>query len=119
MSTVILLLIGLGAGILSGIFGIGGGIVIVPALIFLAKMPPQQAAGTSLAALVLPLGAAVGAYTYYKAGHLEIMPAVLIAVGMVAGAFIGAQVATSVDALVLKRGFAVLLVVMAVKLWGK
>lgn len=118
MTTVLLLLIGLGAGILSGIFGIGGGIVIVPALIFLAKMPPQQAAGTSLAALVLPLGAAVGAYTYYKAGHLEIMPALLIAVGMVAGAFLGAQVATHVDALVLKRGFAVLLVVMAVKMWG-
>jgi uncharacterized membrane protein YfcA len=118
MTTVLLLLIGLGAGILSGIFGIGGGIVIVPALIFLAKMPPQQAAGTSLAALVLPLGAAVGAYTYYKAGHLEIMPALLIAIGMVAGAFLGASVATHVDALVLKRGFAVLLVVMAVKLWG-
>ena len=118
MSTVLLLLIGLGAGILSGVFGIGGGIVIVPALIFLAKMPPQQAAGTSLAALVLPLGAAVGAYTYYKAGHLEIRPALLIAIGMVAGAFIGAQVGTHVDALLLKRGFAVLLVVMAVKLWG-
>ena len=118
MTTVLLLLIGLGAGILSGIFGIGGGIVIVPALIFLAKMSPQQAAGTSLAALVLPLGAAVGAYTYYKAGHLEIMPAVLIAAGMVVGAFLGAQIATHVDALILKRGFAVLLVVMAVKLWG-
>ncbi|MFO0073107.1 MAG: TSUP family transporter, partial [Gemmatimonas sp.] len=49
--TLLLLAIGLGAGILSGVFGIGGGIVIVPALVYLAKMPPQQAAGTSLAAL--------------------------------------------------------------------
>jgi hypothetical protein len=119
MTTVLLLLIGLGAGILSGIFGIGGGIVIVPALIFLARMPPQQAAGTSLAALVIPLGAAVGAYTYYKAGHLQIMPAVWIAAGMVAGAFIGAQVATHVEAIVLKRAFAVLLVVMAVRMWQR
>ena len=118
MTTVLLLLIGLGAGILSGVFGIGGGIIIVPALIFLVKMTPQQAAGTSLAALVLPFAAAVGAYTYYKAGHLEIMPAVFIAAGMVVGAFLGAQIATHVDALILKRGFAVLLVVMAVKLWG-
>jgi len=119
MATLLLLLIGLGAGILSGVFGIGGGIVIVPSLIYLAKMPPQQAAGTSLAALVLPLGAAVGAYTYYKAGHLELMPALYIALGMVAGAFIGAQVATHVDGQLLKRAFAVLLVVMAIKMWQK
>ncbi len=117
MTTLYLLLIGLGAGVLSGVFGIGGGIIIVPALIFLLKMPAQQAAATSLAALVLPLGAAVGAYTYYKAGHLEIMPAVIIALGMVGGAFIGAQIATSVDAVILRRAFAVLLVVMAVKMW--
>src|SRR5688500_1798963 len=118
MTTVLLLLIGLGAGILSGIFGIGGGIVIVPALIFLVKMSPQQAAGTSLAALVLPLSAAVGAYTYYKAGHLELMPALYIALGMAVGAFIGAQVAAHVDGLILKRAFAVLMVVMAVRMWG-
>jgi len=115
--TAILLLIGLFAGILSGIFGIGGGIVIVPSLIYLLKMTPQQATGTSLAALVLPLGAAVGAYTYYRHGHLQIMPAVLIAVGMIAGAFLGAQIAASVDAIVLRRAFAVLLVVMAGKMW--
>jgi len=116
--TLLLLAIGLGAGVLSGIFGIGGGIVLVPALIYLAKMPPQQAAGTSLAALVLPLGAAIGAATYYRAGHhLEIKDALLISLGMAAGAYFGAQIATHVDAVVLKRMFAVLMVVMAVKLW--
>ena len=115
--TVLLLAIGLGAGVLSGIFGIGGGIVIVPALIYLAKMTPQQAAGTSLAALVLPLGAAIGAATYYRAGHLHLSDALLIAVGMAVGAYFGAQVATHVDAMVLRRLFAVLMVAMAVKLW--
>ncbi len=115
--TVLLLAIGLGAGVLSGIFGIGGGIVIVPALIYLAKMTPQQAAGTSLAALVLPLGAAIGAATYYRAGHLHLRDALLIAVGMAVGAYFGAQVATHVDAMVLRRLFAVLMVAMAVKLW--
>lgn len=113
----LLIVIGVGAGALSGIFGIGGGIVIVPALIYLAKMTPPQAAGTSLAALVLPLGAAIGAATYYRAGHLHIKDALFIAVGMAVGAYFGAQIATSVDALVLRRMFAVLMVLMAVKLW--
>ncbi|MDQ8160982.1 MAG: sulfite exporter TauE/SafE family protein [Gemmatimonadota bacterium] len=113
----LLLAIGVGAGVLSGIFGIGGGIVIVPALIYLAKMTPQQAAGTSLAALVLPLGAAIGAATYYRAGHLQLMDALLIAVGMAAGAYFGAQIATHVDATILRRAFALLMVGMAVKLW--
>lgn len=117
MTIILFLLIGLGAGVLSGIFGIGGGIVIVPALIYLAKMAPQQAAGTSLAALVLPFGAAVGAYTYYKAGNLELMPPLYIAIGMIAGALIGAQIGTHVEAQTLKRAFAVLLMVMAVKMW--
>lgn len=112
-----LLVIGLGAGVLSGVFGIGGGIVVVPALIYLAKMTPQQAAGTSLAALVLPLGAAVGAATYYRAGHLQPIDALWIALGMAGGAFIGAYVATHVDAELLRKAFALLMAGMAVKLW--
>jgi hypothetical protein len=117
MSTVLLLVIGLAAGVLSGVFGIGGGIIVVPALIYFAKMPPQQAAGTSIAALVLPLGAAIAAVTYYKAGHLVVRDAVMVALGMAVGAWLGALVSTHVDALVLKRAFAVLMVVMAVKMW--
>lgn len=113
----LLLVIGLAAGILSGMFGIGGGIIVVPALIYLAKMPPQQAAGTSLAALVLPLGAAIGAATYYREGHLQIRDALFVALGMAAGAWLGAMIATHVDALYLKRSFAVLMVAMAVKMW--
>ncbi len=115
--TLLLIVIGLGAGILSGVFGIGGGIVIVPALVYLAKMPPQQAAGTSLAALVLPFGAAIGALNYYRAGHLHVRDAVFIALGMAVGAFGGSWIATHIDGDVLRKGFAVLMVVMAVKLW--
>ncbi len=115
--TLLLLAIGLGAGILSGIFGIGGGIVMVPALIYLAKFPPQQAAGTSLAVLVIPIGAAIGAATYYKAGQLDVKAAVLMALGLAVGAAIGSHFATQMDATVLKKAFAVLMVVMAVKMW--
>ena len=115
--TLLLLAIGLGAGVLSGIFGIGGGIVIVPALIYFAKMAPQQAAGTSLAALVLPLGAAVGAFNYYRAGQLQLRDALFSAVGMAVGAFAGSWMSTNMDGDVLRKAFAVLMVVMAVKMW--
>src|SRR5687767_8857463 len=75
------LLIGLGAGVLSGLFGIGGGIVIVPALLFFAKYQPQMATGTSLGALLLPVGA-LGAWQYWKAGNLEWRASLLIAIGL-------------------------------------
>jgi uncharacterized membrane protein YfcA len=115
--TLLFLAIGFGAGILSGVFGIGGGIVVVPALIYLAKFQPQQAAGTSLAVLVVPVGALIGAATFYKAGHLDIKAAMIIAVGLAVGAALGSQIATNIDPIMLRKGFAVLLVVTAVKMW--
>jgi hypothetical protein len=117
MTILLMIAIGVGAGVLSGVFGIGGGIAIVPALIYLARMTPQTAAGTSLAALVVPVGAAIGAYTYHKAGHLDLKAALLIALGMAVGAWLGAQLSTSVDATLLRRGFALLMIVVAGKLW--
>ncbi|HYD52408.1 MAG TPA: sulfite exporter TauE/SafE family protein, partial [Gemmatimonadaceae bacterium] len=86
------LLIGLGAGILSGLFGIGGGIVIVPALILLAKMRPLEATGTSLGVFLLPVGI-LGAMTYYRAGNMNVRVSLLIALGLFAGAWFGAQIA--------------------------
>src|SRR5690606_3636957 len=83
------LAIGLLAGILSGLFGIGGGVVIVPALMILAKFPAVKATGTSLGALMLPVGAFIGALTYYRNDNLDVRASVLIAVGMIAGAFLG------------------------------
>ncbi len=114
--TLILLAIGLGAGVLSGLFGIGGGIVIVPALIFFARMPLKVATGTSLGALLLPVGA-LGLYTYWRAGHLDLKAALWVAVGMVVGVLLGAMAAQSLTDNLLKKGFAVLLVGVAVRLW--
>ncbi len=116
MTTVILLVIGLAAGVLSGIFGIGGGILIVPALMYVLKMTPQQASGTSLAALLLPVGA-LGAYTYHKAGQLEWGPAMLVALGLFIGVAGGAAIAQHVDATQMRRAFAVFLALVAVKMW--
>jgi uncharacterized membrane protein YfcA len=100
--TLLFLGIGLAAGILSGIFGIGGGIVIVPALIFLAKFQPQQAAGTSLAVLVLPLGALIGAATFYRAGQLN-QGCGDHRIGTGGWRSIGSRVATNIDPTMLRK----------------
>ena len=112
----IFLLIGLGAGVLSGLFGIGGGVVIVPALIFLASMQPQTATGTSLAALLLPVGA-LGAYEYYKHGQLNIVAAGLIALGLFIGAGFGARFSLLLSGVALRRAFAVFLALIAIRMW--
>lgn len=116
MSSLVLIAVGLGAGILAGIFGIGGGILIVPALIFIGKMSPITASGTSLAALVLPVGI-FGAYEYYRNGHLDLRAAAWIAVTMFIGVYLGARIAQLLDADQLKRAFAVFLVIVAARMW--
>jgi uncharacterized protein len=116
MTNLIFVAIGLGAGVLAGMFGIGGGIVIVPALILLARFAPQTATGTSLAIFLLPIGA-LGAWTYYKAGHVRVVPALLLALGVFFGSPVGARIAQSMSALALKRSFAVFLVLVAARMW--
>jgi uncharacterized protein len=112
----IFLAIGALAGILSGMFGIGGGIIIVPALMLVAGMPVIKATGTSLVALLLPVGA-LGAWEYYRNGNLDVRAALLLAAGLFVGAWFGARLAHSVSPFFLKRGFAVLLVFVAARLW--
>jgi uncharacterized membrane protein YfcA len=114
--TLTFILIGLAAGVLAGLFGIGGGILIVPALAHFGKMPFKEAIGTSLGALLLPVGL-LGAITYYRSGNLDPKAALLIAVGIAFGVFAGARLAEVVATVTLQRAFAVFLVVVAVKLW--
>ena len=115
-STLILIGIGLAAGVLSGLFGIGGGIVIVPMLILLARMAPATATGTSLGALLLPVGA-LGAYQYYKTGHIDIKVSLIVAAGLFVGAYFGAKLAVGLDPVMMKRSFAVFLLLVAIRLW--
>ena len=108
--------IGLGAGVLAGMFGIGGGIVIGPALILLARFAPQMATGTSLGALLLPVGA-LGAWEYYRRGDLKPVASLWIAVGLFFGAWLGAKLAHHLTPGQLRRSFAVFLVLIAGRMW--
>jgi uncharacterized membrane protein YfcA len=107
--------IGIGAGVLSGLFGIGGGIVIVPALIYLAKMTPQTATGTSLGVFLMPVGI-LGAMTYYRAGHMNVRVTLWVALGLFMGAYFGARLAQTLTSVQLKRAFALLLLFVAGRL---
>ncbi|MBZ0289332.1 MAG: sulfite exporter TauE/SafE family protein [Anaerolineae bacterium] len=110
----ILLVLGLGAGVLSGMFGIGGGVIIVPALVALLHFDQKQAVGTSLAALLLPvsLGAVI---SYYQSGLLDLVVAVLVALGLVGGAFAGAKIALSLPSVTVKRLYGIFLLFVALR----
>jgi len=114
--TILYIIIGLAAGVLSGLVGIGGGVVIVPALLLVAKMSPLTATGTSIGALLLPVGA-LGAWEYHRNGNLEIRASSLLALGLFFGAFFGAKVAQMLTPIQLKRAFAVFLVLVAIRVW--
>lgn len=106
--------IGLSAGILSGLFGIGGGIVIVPLLVLVVGLTTTEAAGTSLAALLLPVGA-LGALEYWRGGFVDLRFAAILAVGLLLGAYLGARLGISLPVEVVQRGFGVLLVVLGIR----
>jgi uncharacterized membrane protein YfcA len=109
------LLLGLVAGTLSGLIGIGGGTIIVPALVFLFGMPQHQAQGTTLALLVPPIGI-LAAWTYYKGGYVDLPIAALICTGFLFGGLLGAKFATSLSNIVLERIFGIALLLISLKM---
>jgi uncharacterized membrane protein YfcA len=112
----VFLAIGVVAGVLSGLFGIGGGIVIIPSLIFFAKFHTKLAIGTSLGAMLLPVGL-LGAYAYYQQGNIHLKGSLLIGLGLFFGAYLGARLAQNIPSPTLQRMFAVFIVLMAIRLW--
>ena len=109
-----LLALGLVAGFASSMVGIGGGIIIVPALVFLFGMDQKMAQGTSLFMLSLPVALA-GALSYYRSGNADWRAALMLAAAFVIGGFLGGRLANSLDTAVIKKIFAVFMIVMAVK----
>lgn len=121
MIWIALLAIGLIAGILSGLFGIGGGIVIVPMLALGLGFAQHAATGTSLLVFLLPVGL-FGAWEYYKAGKIStehIKYALTIASSLFIGSLLGSKLALSLSEEGLRKGFALLLMIVAVRLWFK
>ena len=105
--------IGLAGGLLSGLMGVGGGIILIPLMIIFLKMNQHQAQGTSLAIIMLSFASMI---VYYKKGHVNLGIAALIGVGFILGGLIGAYFATSLPEQFLKKCFAVLLLVVAFKM---
>ena len=110
------LLIGTATGVLSGFVGIGGGAILVPALVFVFGMSQHEAQGTSLATLLLPIGL-FAFWEYYRAGHVDLRLAGMIALGFALGAYGGGHWAQGTSDVVLRKTFAVVLVGLAIKTW--
>ncbi len=115
MSVYLILLVGLGAGILSGLFGIGGGIVIIPALVFGFGFSQHLAQGTTLVMMVLPIGL-MAAWTYYQQGFADLKIALFLGAGFFLGGLVGAKIATGLSNNVLSKVLGVLMLVIAIKM---
>jgi uncharacterized membrane protein YfcA len=108
-----ILLLGACAGILSGMFGIGGGLVIVPMLIVVGGLDAKTAVGTSLFALLLPTGL-LGVLEYWRRGELRLLPGLLVALGLFCGTYFGARITGGLSISAMKRVYAVFLIAVAV-----
>ncbi len=115
MDILALIIIGIAAGVLSGMFGVGGGIIIVPALVFFLGMTQHQAQGTSLGLMLLPIGI-LAAWNYYKSGNLNIKYGLIIAGAFVLGGYFGSKISLSLDQVLVKRIFGFLMLAVALKL---
>ena len=111
--------LGLAAGAFSGIVGIGGGVIIVPALVFLFGLTQLRAQGTTLALLVPPIGI-LAAWTYYRQGFVDLRVALFVACGFIVGSLLGARFATGLSNTVMAKVFGVALVLIGAKMiFGK
>lgn len=114
-TTLILLIIGLAAGVLSGMVGVGGGIIIVPALVYFLGFNQHLAQGTTLAMFLLPIGI-LGVYNYHKAGYIDVKVALIIAATFVAGSYFGSKIAISIDQSIVKKIFGVIMLLVSIKM---
>jgi uncharacterized protein len=114
-SVMIILLVGLAAGILSGSVGVGGGIIIVPALVYFLGFDQHRAQGTSLGLLMLPVGF-LAVFNYYKKGHVDFKIIGILCAGFIIGGFLGSKLALNLPESAMKKVFAVLMMVIAGKM---
>lgn len=111
----LLILAGIAAGVLSGLVGVGGGIVIVPALVLILGFSQKMAQGTSLGILLLPVGI-LGVMQYYKQGYVDIRVVLIISAAFLFGSYFGSKFALSLPQETIKKIFAVFMIIIAIKL---
>ncbi|HRY98908.1 MAG TPA: sulfite exporter TauE/SafE family protein [Bacteroidales bacterium] len=114
-TAVILILLGLAAGILGGLIGVGGGIIIIPGLILLLGMSQHMAQGTSLAVMLPPIGL-LAVYNYYKAGEINLKYAAIIATAFLIGGYFGSKIALGIPMDTLRKVFGFFLVLMGLQM---
>lgn len=116
MQTIMILVaIGICAGLLSGLVGVGGGIIIVPALVFFLGFSQKMAQGTSLGILLLPVGI-LGVMQFYKQGYIDFKVVGIISLAFLFGSYFGSRIALSLPQEIVKKIFACLMILIAVKL---
>jgi len=108
-------ILGLIAGTISGLIGIGGGVFIIPVLVYFFKFSQHQAQGTSLALLVLPIGI-LGAWTYFQKGYVNLSVVLLMAIGFFVGGLLGAKIAVLIPDQILKKVFGISLLIISLKM---
>jgi len=113
----LLIIVGLAAGILSGLVGVGGGIIIVPALVFFLGFSQQQAQGTSLGLLLLPVGI-LAVINYYNQGNIDMRVVIIMAAAFIVGGWLGSKWALALPEITVKRIFAIILFYSAFKMMG-
>ncbi len=111
----LLVIVGLAAGFLSGLIGIGGGVIIVPALVFFVGFTQKQAQGTSLGILLLPVGI-LAVIQYYKQGYLNVNYVFVVAIAFVVGGYFGSKLALTLSDEKMKKIFAIILLLISVKM---
>ena len=111
----ILIVIGIVTGFMAGMLGIGGAIIMIPALVYFLGITQQTAQGTSLAVMLPPIGI-LAAYNYYKAGQVNIKFALILAAFFLVGSFFGSKLALNIPQALLKKIFGVLLLLVAAKM---
>ncbi|MFT3911022.1 MAG: sulfite exporter TauE/SafE family protein [Ferruginibacter sp.] len=114
-TVIILLLVGIAAGTLSGMVGVGGGIIIVPALVYFLGFSQKMAQGTSLGILLLPIGL-LGVLQFYKQGYIDVRVVLIISAAFFFGSYFGSKIALSLSQETAKRIFAILMIVIAIKM---
>ena len=115
MNAILYLAIGLSGGILSGLLGLGGGVIIIPALIFIMGMSQRLAQGTTLAMMIPPIGF-LAAWTYYKSGDVNLQAAALMCITFFAGGLIGARFAENIPQATLSKIFGVFLLLISLRM---